>query len=203
MMNLDNILKSRDITFLIEIHKSQRYFFFSSCAQMWKLNHKCLSAEELMLSICSVGEKSPLNSKGIKPINPKGNQPWTFSGRTDAEAEAPVLGPLNANSLLTGQDPDTGKDCRQRRRSQIVRWLDSITDSMHMNLRKLQEIVKDRGTWHAAVHGVVKNQTWLCDWTTRDFWTDISCVEDTYDKQLKSRIRDIPGEYYMDQCKII
>ena len=119
-----------------------------------------------MLSICSAGEESPLNSKGINPINPKGNQPWTFIGQTDADAEAPVLWPPNAKSWLIGKDPNTGKDWRQRRRRpQRVRWLNSITESMHMNLRKLAEIVKDRGTWHAAVHGVAKSQTWLCDWT--------------------------------------
>ena len=52
---------------------------------------------------------------------------------------------------------------RRRRGQQRMRWLDSITDSLEMNLSKLQEIAQDRGTWHAAVHGVAKNQTQLSD----------------------------------------
>ena len=55
----------------------------------------------------------PLDSKEIKPVNPKGNQPWIFIGRTDAEAEIPILWLLDANSQLIGKDPDVGKDRRQ------------------------------------------------------------------------------------------
>ena len=57
--------------------------------------------------------ESPLDSKEIKLVNPKGNQPWIFIGRTDAEAEAPVLWPLDAKSQLIVKDPDAGKDWRQ------------------------------------------------------------------------------------------
>ena len=57
--------------------------------------------------------ESPLDSKEIKPVNPKGNQPWILIGRTDAEAEAPILGLPDAKSQLTGKDPDSGKDQRQ------------------------------------------------------------------------------------------
>ena len=57
--------------------------------------------------------ESPLDSKENKPVNPKGNQPWTFIGRTDTEAEAPVLWSLDTNSWLIGKDPDAGKDWRQ------------------------------------------------------------------------------------------
>ena len=56
---------------------------------------------------------SPLDCKEIKPVHPKGNQPWIFVGRTDAEAEAPIFGPPDAKSLLIGKDPDDGKDRRQ------------------------------------------------------------------------------------------
>ena len=56
---------------------------------------------------------------------------------------------------------------RRRRGQQRVRWLDGITDSMDMSLSKLQETVEDRGTWHAAVHGATKSQTWLSDWTNK------------------------------------
>ena len=70
-----------------------------------------------MLSNCGAGEdslESPLDYKEIKPINPKGNQPWTFIGRTDAETDAPVLWLPDAKSWLIGKDPDAGKDWRQK-----------------------------------------------------------------------------------------
>ena len=57
--------------------------------------------------------ESPLDSKEIKPVNPKGNQPWTFIGKTDAEAEAPIIWPPDAKSQLIGKDPDGGKDWEQ------------------------------------------------------------------------------------------
>ena len=101
--------------------------------------------------------ESPLMSKEIKPVNPKGSQPWVFTGETDAEAEAPILWPPDAKSWLTGKDPDAGKDWRQEeKRRQRRRWSDSITDLMDMNLSKLWEIAKDRVDWHAA-HRVIKS----------------------------------------------
>ena len=68
-----------------------------------------------MILNCGAGEalESPLDSKEIKSVNPKGNQPWIFIGRTDVEAEAPILWPLDAKSWLNGKDPDAGKDWRQ------------------------------------------------------------------------------------------
>ena len=59
--------------------------------------------------------ESPLDSKEVKPVNPKGNQSWIFIGGTDAEAEAPILWPPDAKSQLTGKDPDAGKDCGQEK----------------------------------------------------------------------------------------
>ena len=110
--------------------------------------------------------RSPLNCKEIKPVNPKGNQPWIFTGRSDAEAEAPVLWPPHAKSWLTGKDPMLGKiEGRMSRRWQRVRWLDVITGSIGMSLSKLQEIVMDREAWPTAVHGVTKSQIQLSDWT--------------------------------------
>ena len=100
--------------------------------------------------------ESPLDSKEIKPVNPKGNQPWIFIGRTDAEAEAPVLWPPDAKSQLIGNNPDDGKDWGQEKKGttedEMVGWL-TITDSMDMSLSQLPEAAKDRKAWCAAVHG--------------------------------------------------
>ena len=89
--------------------------------------------------------ESPLDSKEIKPVNPKGNQPWIFAGRTDAGAEVPILWPPDVRSQLIGKDPDAGKDWRQKEKGwQRMRWLDSITDATYMSLSKLWETVKGR-----------------------------------------------------------
>ena len=145
--------------------------FFSSCVQMGELDHaEGWAPENWCFQIVVLEEtlESPLDCMEIKPVNPEGNQPWIFIGRTDAEAEAPVLWPPDGKShwkrLLLGKVKD-----KRRKGWQRVRWLDSITNSMDMNLSKLQEMVEDRG-WPAAVHGVSKSRTWLSNWVNNSIW---------------------------------
>ena len=101
--------------------------------------------------------ESPLDCKEIKPVNLKGSWPWILIGRTDAEAEVPILGPLDVKSPL-GKDPDAGKEWRQEEKGTTEdKMLDSITDSMGMSLSKPWEIGKGREAWCAAVLGITKS----------------------------------------------
>ena len=102
---------------------------------------------------------SPLDCKEIKPVDPK------VMGKT-CEAEAPVLRPSDVKSRVIGKDPDAGKDWRQKVKGLAEHEIVSIIDSKDVTFSKLWETVEDRGTWHASVHGVTKNQIQLSNWTT-------------------------------------
>ena len=158
MTNTDNILKSRDSTFLTKFHivKAVIFLVVMHECESWTI----LKAEHWRIVVLDKTVESPLECEEIKPINPKGNQPWTFIGRTDAGAEVPILWPPDAKSRIIGKDPDAGKDWRQQEKG-------AAEDvKMGRNLSKLWEIVKDRESWCAAVPGVSKSWTRLNDWTT-------------------------------------
>ena len=169
---------------------SQSCGFSSSHVWMCKLDHK----EGWTLKNCCFWTvvlekilKSPLDSKEIKPVHPKGDQPWLFIGMTDAEAELQFFGYL-MHEPTHWKRPWWKIEGKQRRGWQRMGWLNDITDSMDTSLSKLWEIVKGRETWHAAIHGVAKSCMWLSNWTktTRirkefgDYSLQLSPIESTH-----------------------
>ena len=147
-----------------------------------------------MLLNCGVGEESfifffflekslesPLDCKEIQPVHPKGDQSWVFIGRTDAEAETPILWPPDTRNWLIWKDPDAGKDWGQEEKGrQRIRWLDGITDSMDMGLGILQQLVMDRDACCAVVHG---SQRVGHSWTTELNLTELPVANMHISKQ--------------------
>ena len=161
MTNLGSILNSRDITLPTKVHIVKAIVFPI-------VMYECKSRSAKKAECQRTDAFEPwcwrrLVCKEFKPGNPKEYQSWIFIGRTDAEAEAPILWPPDVKNLFTGKDPDVGKDWRQKKRmteAEIIKWHQWLNGH---NLRKLQEIVKDREAWHAAIHRVTESDTteWL------------------------------------------
>ena len=129
MTNLDSIFKSRDITLSTNVCLAKAMVFSSSHVCMWELDYKESWAPKNWCFWTVVLEKTlenPLDCKEIKPVSPKGDQPWVFIERTDVEAETPILWPSDAKSWLIWKDPDAGKDWRQEEKGktedEMVLW---------------------------------------------------------------------------------
>ena len=137
MTNPGSVLKKQRHYFANKGLSSQRYAFSTSHVWMWYLDDKESWAQKNWCFWTVVLEKtleSPLDSKEIQPVHPKGDQSWIFIGRTDAEAETPILWPSDGKNWLIGKDPDAGKDWRQEEKgTKRMRWLDSITNLMSLS----------------------------------------------------------------------
>ena len=159
MINLDSILKSRDITFPTMVCLVKAYGFSGSHVWMWKLDHKESWALKnwCFWTVVLKTLETSLDSRENQPVNPKWDQSWIFTGWTDAEAETPIHWSLDLAPFSLEKTMMLGKiEGKKRRGQQRMIRLDGIPDSMDTGLGGLRELVMDRETWCATVHGLAK-----------------------------------------------
>ena len=169
MTNLDSILKSRDITLPTKVRLVKAMVFpvvVYGCEswdykESWEPKNWCFWTVVLEKTL-----ESPLDCKEIQLVYPKGDQSWVFIGRSDVEAETPILWPPDAKSWLIWKDPDVGKRLKAGGEGDDRRW-----DGWMASLTQCTWVWVDSrswwwtDSWRAAVHGVAKSQTRLSDWT--------------------------------------
>ena len=161
LWHLDSIFRSRGLTLLDKSPYSECYDFSSSHVQMWELDHKESWVTENWCFQTVVLEKTlenPLESKEIEQVNSKGDQPWIFTGRTDAKAETSISWLPDAKSWLTGNDPDAVKDWGQEEKGtaedEMVGWHHRLDGH---GFEQAQGDSEGQEAWHVAVHGVTKS----------------------------------------------
>ena len=180
MTNLDHVLKSRDSTLLTKvcIVKAMVFLVVMFGSESWTIKkaesrridsfklwcRRRLASSWTLLSVSWRARRS--NQSIIKEINPE----YSLEGLM-LKLKLPYFSNLTRRDDSLEETLILGKtEGRRRRGQQKIRWLDGTTNSVDMSWSKLWDIVKDRETWHAAVHGATKSQPWHSDWTTMISW---------------------------------
>ena len=170
MTNLESIWKSRDITLPTDVRTGKVMVFpviMYGC-ESWTIKKAMCQRTDVfelwcwrrLLRVPRTARRSDQSTLKER------NQPWVFTGRTDAEGEAPTLWPPNVKSRLIGKDPDAGKDWKQKKRAAEA---EMVREDYWLNAHEFEQTLgggKVREAWHAAVCGVANSGTWLSDWTT-------------------------------------